>query len=317
MTQRPIGRSGLATPPLVLGGNVFGWTADEATSFRLLDAFVSGGGTMVDTAQMYSDWVEGHGGGESEAVIGAWLADRGSRDKVQIATKASRRRGETGGFLSPERIRDGLDDSLQRLQSEYVDLFYAHFDDPDTPLADTLAAFDEVVRSGKVQAIAASNYSTERLAAALAISDERGYARFEAVQPQYSLLERGEFEGELQRLCEAESLGVLTYFSLASGYLTGKYRGAGDLDGASRGGMVKDYLNGTGPDILAVMDDIAEECGASHSRIALAWLMARPGVTAPIASATAVSHVDDMLAAMNLTLSDEQLARLNEVSAPA
>ena len=317
MTRRSIGRSGLSTPPLVLGGNVFGWTADKATSFRLLDAFVSGGGTMIDTAQMYSDWVEGHGGGESEAVIGAWLADRGSRDKVQIATKASRRTGETGGFLSPDRIRGGLDESLRRLRSEHVDLFYAHFDDPDTPLADTLAAFDELVRSGKVRAIAASNYGPERLAAALAISDERGYARFEAVQPQYSLLERGEFEGELQRLCEAESLGVLTYFSLASGYLTGKYRDAADLDGASRGGMVEGYLSGTGPRILAVMDGIAEECGASHSRIALAWLMARPGVTAPIASATEVSHVDDMLAAMDLTLSDAQLARLNEVSAPA
>ncbi len=316
MNQRAIGQSGLSTPPLVLGGNVFGWTADKAMSFRLLDAFVDGGGTMIDTAQMYSHWVPGHSGGESETVIGQWLADRGSRDKVQIATKASGRKGESGGFLQPDRIRSGLDDSLRRLQSDHVDLFYAHFDDPDTPLVDTLATFDELVNSGKVRAIAASNYSAERLAAALAISDERGYARFEAMQPLYSLVERTEFEGDLQQLCQSEALGVFTYFSLASGYLTGKYRNAGDLDGASRGSMVKDYLNGSGPDILAVMDSIANESGASHSQIALAWLMARPGVTAPIASATRLSHIEDMLAAMNLTLSDEQLTRLTEISRP-
>ena len=317
MRQRSIGRSGLSTPPLVLGGNVFGWTADKAMSFRLLDAFVAGGGTMIDTAQMYSNWVAGHSGGESETVIGQWLADRGSRGRVQIATKASRDKGETGGFLRPDRIRSGLDESLRRLRCDHVDLFYAHFDDPDTPLVDTLAALDELVRGGKVRAIAASNYSAERLAAALAISAEHGYVRFEALQPLYSLVERAEFEGELQRLCQSESLGVFTYFSLASGYLTGKYRHAGDLDGASRGSMVEGYLNGRGPDILAVMDRVAEECGASHSQIALAWLMRRPGVTAPIASATELSHVDDMLAAMDLTLSDEQVAGLTEVSTPA
>jgi len=307
MTERPLGQSGLSIRPFVLGGNVFGMTADKAASFAVLDRFVELGGGMIDTADVYSAWVPGHKGGESEAMIGAWLKQSGARDRVRIATKV----GMMEGGLRPDRIRSAVQGSLDRMGVDTIDLYFAHKDDPDVPLDEVLGAFGELVDAGTVRAIGASNYSADRLAEALRVSAEKGLPRFSAMQPELNLIDRAQYEGPLQQLCIAEGLGVVTYFSLASGYLTGKYRDEGDLGKSPRGGKAKAYMAGKGPAVLAVMDRIAAETGATLAQIALAWVAAQPGVTAPIASATSVAQLDDIIGSLDVTLTPEQIGALN------
>ncbi|MGE0043764.1 MAG: aldo/keto reductase, partial [Vicinamibacterales bacterium] len=311
--SRQLGASGISTPPVILGGNVFGWTADRDTSFAVLDAFVAGGGRMIDTADIYSRWVPGHTGGESESVIGAWLAARGRRDDVVIATKVG---GEMHGSkgLRPERIAAQVDGSLRRLGTDYIDLYFAHWDDPDTPLEATLEAFDTLVTAGKVRAIGASNHDAARLAQALDISAARGLASYTVLQPHYNLVERAIFEGPLQDLCVARAVAAVPYFSLASGFLTGKYRRAGDEAGKARAGAVAKDLNDRGLAVLAAVEAVAAEAGATPAQVALAWLAAQPAVAAPIASATSVAQVEDLLGAMRLTLTPAQLATLDAAS---
>ena len=307
MTEHALGQSGLSIRPFVLGGNVFGMTADREASFAVLDRFVELGGGMVDTADVYSAWVPGHKGGESESMMGAWLKESGARDRVMIATKV----GMMPGGLKPDRIREAVRGSLDRLGTDVIDLYFAHKDDPDVPLDEVLGAFAELVDAGIVRAIGASNYSAERLAEALRVADEKGLPRFTAMQPELNLLDRTQYEGPLQQLCIDEGLGVVTYFSLASGYLSGKYREPGDLGKSPRGARVKPYLEGRGPAVLAVMDAIAAETGATPSQIALAWVAAQPGVTAPIASATTVAQLDELIGSVALKLSEDHLAALS------
>jgi aryl-alcohol dehydrogenase-like predicted oxidoreductase len=306
MTRKSLGKSGLSIRPFVLGGNVFGMTAGRDQSFAVLDRFVELGGGMIDTADVYSAWVPGHKGGESESMMGAWLKQSGARDKVLIATKV----GMMPGGLKPDRIRDAVQGSLDRLGVDAIDLYFAHKDDPDVPLDEVLGAFAELLDAGTVRAIGASNYSADRLAEALRVADEKGLPRFTAMQPELNLLDRDQYEGSLQQLCIDEGLGVVTYFSLASGYLSGKYRKPEDLGGAARGERVKPYLEGKGPAVLAVLDRIAAEIGATLSQIALTWVAQQPGVTAPIASATTVTQLDELLGSEDLTLDAEQLAAL-------
>ena len=307
MSVRALGQSGLSIRPFVLGGNVFGMTAGHDASFAVLDRFALLGGGMIDTADVYSAWVPGHKGGESESMMGAWLKESGARDSVLIATKV----GMMPGGLKPDRIRDAVQGSLDRLGTDVIDLYFAHKDDPDVPLDEVLGAFAELVDAGIVRAIGASNYSAERLAEALWVADEKGLPRFTAMQPELNLLDREQYEGALQKLCIDEGLGVVTYFSLASGYLSGKYRSVDDLGKSPRGARVKPYLDGKGPAVLAAMDRVAAETGATLSQIALAWVAAQPGVTAPIASATTVEQLDELMGSLDLTLGDEQLAALS------
>lgn len=306
MSEKPLGQSGLSIPPFVLGGNVFGMTADRKASFAVLDRFVERGGGMIDTADVYSAWVPGHKGGESESMMGAWLKESGARDRVLIATKV----GMMPGGLRPDRIREAVHGSLDRLGIDVIDLYFAHKDDPDVPLGEVLGAFAELVDAGIVRAIGASNYSAGRLGEALRISDEKGLPRFTAMQPELNLLDRAQYEGALQQLCIDEGLGVVTYFSLASGYLSGKYREPDDLGKSPRGARVKPYLEGRGPAVLSVMDRIAAESGATLSQIALAWVAAQSGVTAPIASATTAEQLDELMGSLDLRLSEDQLAVL-------
>jgi len=316
MEKRKLGVSGLETIPLVLGGNVFGWTADRDASFAVLDAFVAGGGTMIDTADVYSAFAPGNKGGESETMIGEWLKRRGRRDDVLIATKVGLLAGTGGEGLAPSRIEAAVDESLARLQTDYIDLYFAHRDDPDVPILDALAVFDKLVRAGKVRAIGASNYKSSRLAEALRVSDDNGFARFTVLQPLYNMMERPAFERALQKLVIDEGLGVVPYFSLASGFLSGKYRSEADAGGKARSGFVTKYLNDRGMAVLAALDAVAGETGATQAQVALAWTMAQPGITAPIASATKVSQLEDLLGATTLRLTDAQLRRLDEASAP-
>ncbi|MGH6652903.1 MAG: aldo/keto reductase [Sphingopyxis sp.] len=308
MTEKPLGQSGLSIRPFVLGGNVFGMTAGRDASFAVLDRFVERGGGMMDTADVYSAWVPGHKGGESESMMGAWLKSSGARDKILIATKV----GMMPGGLKPDRIRDAVQGSLDRLGTDTIDLYFAHKDDPDVPLDEVLGAFAELIDAGIVRAIGASNYSAERLAEALRVADDKGLPRFTAMQPELNLLDRDQYQGALQDLCVAEGLGVVTYFSLASGYLSGKYRSADDLGQSARGPRVKPYVEGKGPAMLSVMDRIAAETGASLSQIALAWVAAQPGVTAPIASATSVAQLDEILGSEDVVLTDAQFAALTD-----
>lgn len=311
MTERALGKSGLSIRPFVLGGNVFGWTADRAASFAILDRFAARGGGMIDTADVYSAWVPGHRGGESEAMIGAWLRESGARDQVLIATKV----GMGEGGLRPDAVRAAAQNSRDRLGVDAIDLYFAHQDDPDVPLDEVLGAFGELRDAGIVRAIGASNYSAERLGEALRVADAKGLPRFTAMQPELNLLDRAQYEGALQRLCIAEGLGVIPYYSLAAGYLSGKYRSADDLGQSPRGYKAKAYMAGKGPAVLAVMDRIAAETGASLAQIALAWVAAQPGVTAPIASATTVAQLDDIMDSMALRLTGEQLTALTEAGA--
>jgi hypothetical protein len=307
--QKPLGTSGLLTPPLILGGNVFGWTADEPTSFRILDAFVAGGGVMIDTADVYAAWVPGLKGGESESVIGTWLARRGRRDDVAIATKV----GFIGG-LSAANIERAVEGSLRRLRTDRIDLYYAHRDDADVPLEETLVAFDKLVRAGKVGALGASQITAPRLEAALDISTANGWTSYSVLQAGYSLLDRT-IEIDLVPFARRRGLGVATFYSLANGYLTGKYRSPADLGKSVRGDRVAAYLDGNGPHVLAALDEIAAELNATPAQIALAWTAAQPGITAPLASATSVEQVEELLGCLRLRLTAEQIGRLDRALA--
>ena len=309
--MRELGTSGLTTPRLVLGGNVFGFTVKGEEAFRVLDRFVDAGGTMIDPADVYSAWVPGHVGGESETLIGEWLKRRGRRDDVLIATKVGMLAGEGGEKLEPERVAAAAAASLKRLATDYIDLYYAHQDDPATPLEETLGAFDALQKDGKVRVLGASNYSADRLAEACRISQDRGLSRYEVLQPEYNLMARDSFEGPLQSLCVAQNIGVLPYFGLASGFLTGKYRSKEDLGKSVRGDRIPKYMNPRGFAVLGALDEVAGETGGTQAQVALAWLAAQPGVTAPIASATSVEQLDELVGSMNLDLSADQIERLS------
>ena len=313
MEKRELGHSGLFTTPLVLGSNVFGWTADEATSFRVLDAFVGAGGTTIDTANVYSAWVDGHRGGESETVIGKWLRQRHRRDDVLIATKVGMKMGDGSQGLSKAYIKQAVEDSLRRLQTDYIDLYQSHQDDETLPVTEPLEAYAELLREGKIRAIGASNFQADRLRAALLASQEHGLPRYETLQPEYNLYDRQDFEQSLLPVCQEFGLGVIPYFGLASGFLTGKYRTEADLDQSVRGSTVgKKYLNDRGRKILRALDTVADRHHATQAEVALAWLMAQPGITAPIASATSVAQVRDLAGAMTLTLSPDDVRLLDE-----
>ena len=312
----PDGRTGgLTISPLVFGGNVFGWTADQATSFALLDAFMDAGFDAVDTADAYSRWVPGHEGGESETLIGQWLKARGRRDDVKILTKVGSDMGQGHNDLSPGWIERAVEDSLRRLRTDYIDLYQTHWPDPSTPQEETLSALDRLVRSGKVRAIGTSNHSAEQVTEALAISEREGLAAYATIQPHYNLYSRATFEGPLQDLAVAKGLGVITYFSLESGFLTGKYRTVDQVAGTARERMLVDKFDERGVRILAVLDGVAQRNEATSAQVALAWLLAQPGVTAPIVSATSVTQLSEVLKAATLELSTEDLAELTEASA--
>ncbi|HEY4250595.1 MAG TPA: aldo/keto reductase [Roseomonas sp.] len=315
METRALGRSGLSVPPLVFGGNVFGWTVDAAASFRLLDTCVEAGLNAIDTADVYSAWAPGNKGGESETVIGDWLKRRGRRDDVLILTKVGIEIPGRGKGLSAAWIRTAVEDSLRRLGVETIDLYQAHRDDPTVPLEETLAALGALVRQGKVRAIAASNYTAPRLKEALETSAALGLPRFESLQPHYNLMERG-IEADLLPLCQAEGLGVIPYYALASGFLTGKYRSEADAGKSVRGkGVAGKYLNARGMAVLAALDAAAARLGATPAQVALAWMIARPGITAPIASATTVEQLADLAKAAALRLDAEAIAALDAASA--
>lgn len=314
MELRNLGRSGIRVGPLALGGNVFGWTADEAASFRVLDAFVDAGLNLIDTADAYSTWAPGNKGGESETIIGKWLKRSGKRDRVVVATKVG---WEMPGRpqrkdLSAAWIREEVENSLRRLQVEFIDLYQSHHDDLQTPQEETLAAHAELIKAGKVRAIGASNFSAERLASALKISAEKGLPRYETMQPHYNLYDRSHYEGPLEDLCWREGIGVITYFSLASGFLSGKYRSEADLSKSARGGGMKDRLNPRGLRILDALDQVAQAHDVRPATVALAWLIARPGITAPIASATSPEQLEDQIAATRLTLAADEIRLLDE-----
>ncbi|MGJ5208050.1 aldo/keto reductase [Bradyrhizobium sp. HKCCYLR20261] len=316
MKMRPLGRSGLNVPPLCFGCNVFGWTVDEAASFRLLDKVLESGLTFLDTADVYSRWVPGHTGGESETIIGKWMKQRGNRAHVILATKVGMDMGDGKVGLKADYIARAVEDSLRRLQTEFIDLYQSHKDDESTPQEETLAAYDRLIKAGKVRVIGASNFSAERLQAALDVAKANNLPRYESLQPDYSLAERSVYEGALQRVCEQNEVGVITFFSLAAGFLTGKYRSDADFGKSPRGqrGIPK-YMNERGMRILAALDAVAAETGAQQASVALAWLLAKPSVTAPIASATKPEHVDTLVAATQLTLTADQVARLDAASA--
>ena len=314
MQQRQLGRSALSVAPLAFGGNVFGWSADEQRSFKLLDAFVDAGFNLIDTADVYSAWVPGNRGGESETIIGKWLKRGGKRDQVVIATKVAKWVEHPG--LSPMNIRQALEGSLKRLQTDHIDLYQAHEDDATVPLTETLSAFAELIKEGKVRAIGASNYGADRFADALQVSKEHSLPRYESLQPEYNLVSRAGYEKELEPLIRQENVGVISYYALASGFLSGKYRSESDLTKSSaRGGSVKKYLNPKGLQVLATLDEIAAAHKATPSQVALAWLIARPGITAPIASATSVEQLHELFGAATLSLTSDEIAALNQASA--
>ncbi len=317
MQSRELGRSGLHTAPLAFGGNVFGWTADRATSFALLDAFVDGGFNLIDTADVYSRWVPGHSGGESETVIGDWLAapgNAGKRDKVLIATKVGKDMGGDKIGLSRRWIRQAVDESLRRLRTDHIDLYQSHDDDAKTPLEETLGAYAELIKEGKLRAIGASNHTAPRLAEALTVSERLGLPRYETLQPLYNLMDRAAYEAELEPLCRAQGLGVINFFGLARGFLTGKYRSEADLGKSPRGAGCKGYLNPRGDRVLAALDALAQTHKATPAQVALAWQIARPGLTAPICSATSTAQWAELAGAARLALSAADIAALNAAS---
>jgi len=313
MQQRSLGKSALSITPLAFGGNVFGWSADEKRSFELLDAFVDAGFNLVDTADVYSAWVPGNKGGDSETIIGRWFKQSGKRNRVVIATKVAKWDKQPG--LSPVNIAQAVEGSLKRLQTDHIDLYQAHEDDATVPLEETLDAFGRLIEAGKVRVIGASNYSADRLAEALKVSRENNLPRYETLQPDYNLIDRAGYEKDLEPLIRKENIGVINYYSLASGFLSGKYRSENDLAKSSaRGGAVKKYLNPRGLQILAALDDVASSHRTKPAQVALAWLMARPGITAPIASATSIEQLQELVGAAKLTLNDTDIAQLNSAS---
>jgi aryl-alcohol dehydrogenase-like predicted oxidoreductase len=316
METRQLGRTGLQIAPLVFGGNVFGWTADEATSFAMLDRFIDAGLDAIDTADAYSRWVPGHQGGESETIIGKWLAaDRSRRKRVTLITKVGVDLGPGRKGLSEKRILAAVEDSLRRLQTDVIDLYLSHYPDPDTPIEETLSAYDKLLKAGKVRAIGCSNYDAGQLRAALDAAQEKSLPRYEVLQPEYNLIDRAGFESGLRELCIAEGMGVITYYSLASGFLSGKYRSDQDLGKSARGGGVAKYLNPRGMRILDALDKVANAHSAKPAEVALAWLIAQRGVTAPIASATSVEQVESLIRSVNLKLPEQDLQLLDAASA--
>ncbi len=315
MEKRRLGRSDLLVSPLCLGSNVFGWTVDEPSSFKLLDAYVEAGLNFIDTADVYSTWVPGNTGGESETIIGNWMKARGNRDKVVIATKVGSEMGPNRKGLSKAYIRSAVEASLQRLQTDYIDLYQSHRDDPHTPQQETLEAYGELIREGKVRVIGASNFSAARLAEALDLSSRLDLPRYESLQPQYNLYDRSGYESELEPLCREQEIGVIPYYALASGFLTGKYRSEADFGKSVRGARMASYLDERGKRILSALDEVAAGQNATPAQVALAWLMARPGLTAPIASATNLEQMKDLVAAVSLELSSAEIEALNRASA--
>ncbi|MFX1735349.1 aldo/keto reductase [Paraburkholderia sp. A1RI_3L] len=313
MQKRTIGTSSLQVAPLMFGGNVFGWTIDEATSFSILDAFVDAGLDFIDTADVYSAWVPGNEGGESETIIGKWLAKSGKRDKVVLATKVGKHAKRRG--LSAGNILLAAEDSLRRLQTDYLDVYFSHEDDGETPLAETLGAYQRLIEAGKVRVIGASNYSGARLEEALDVLRRNGLPQYQLVQPEYNLYDRAGYEADIEPVALAQRLGVVPYYSLASGFLTGKYRSRADLAKSARGGRVERYLDHRGMRILGALDNVAERRGATPAAVALAWLMARPSVTAPIASATSLGQLESLVAAVHLKLDPADIQALNDASA--
>jgi aryl-alcohol dehydrogenase-like predicted oxidoreductase len=315
MEKRQLGNSGLQVAPLAFGGNVFGWTADEPTSFALLDAFVDADFNLIDTADVYSTWVQGHSGGESETIIGKWLKRSGKRAKVVIATKVGKEMGTNRKGLSKAYILQAVEDSLRRLQTDYIDLYQSHADDPQTPLEETLAAYDQLIRQGKVRAIGASNFSAHRLAESLDVSEQTGYPRYESLQPLFNLYDRVDYEKELQPLCREKGLGVISYFSLASGFLTGKYGSKTDLSKSARGKFVEKYINERGFRIVRALKKVAQQHKLTPAQVALAWLISQPTITAPIASATNLDQLNELIEAATIELNPSVIDQLNQASA--
>ncbi|HET9763589.1 MAG TPA: aldo/keto reductase [Casimicrobiaceae bacterium] len=315
MERRPLGKSGFDVAPLAFGGNVFGWTADEAMSFRLLDQFVEAGFNLIDTADSYSRWVSGHQGGESETIIGRWIARRGRHDDVVIATKVGSDMGQGHKVLRKDYILQAAEASLRRLKLDCIDLYQSHWDDANTPFEETLEAYDRLIRDGKVKAIGASNYSAARLAQALEVSGATGLPRYATLQPHYNLYERSGFEGELQELCVREDLGVISYYALAAGFLTGKYRAEADFKKSARGAGMKKFLNPRGTKILDALDSVCARVHATPAQVSLAWLMSRPGVTAPIVSAIHPEQLREILHAVAIRLDADAIRMLDAASA--
>ena len=314
MNKHALGRSGLQVSPLCFGGNVFGWTADEATSFKLLDAWVDAGLNFIDTADVYSRWVPGHSGGESETIIGKWLKKSGKRDKVVIATKVGKDMGDAKVGLAPAYIRSAVEASLKRLQTDVIDLYQSHDDDAKTPLAETMGAYADLIKAGKLRAIGASNFTAARLSEALAVSEAHGLPRYECLQPLYNLVERPAYEAELEAVCVHHGLGVINFFALASGFLSGKYRTAADLNQSPRGEGAAKYLNAHGLGVLAALDSVAARLNSTPAQVALAWQIARPSITAPIASATSLDQLKGLVAAASLKLDADAIRSIDLAS---
>jgi aryl-alcohol dehydrogenase-like predicted oxidoreductase len=316
MEKRRLGQSSLEVPPITLGCNVFGWTADEKTSFALLDAWLAAGFNFLDTADVYARWVKGSTGGDSETIIGKWLKARGNRDKIVLATKLGIEMAPGKKGLSRAYMQTAVEDSLHRLQTDYIDLYQSHRDDPDTPIEETLSAYADLIKAGKVREIGASNFSADRLAESLKISTDKGLPRYQSLQPQYSLVERAGFEGPLEDLCLKEKVGVIGYYSLASGFLTGKYKSRADAEGRARGKGVEKYLNDYGFGVIKALEEVAARYEAKPGQVAMAWLIARPSVTAPIASVTTLEQVAELAEAAEIELDAESIAKIDAASKP-
>lgn len=316
MQKRKLGKTGVEVPPIMLGGNVFGWTVNEADSFRLLDAAFDAGLNFIDTADVYSKWIPGHAGGESETILGKWFASSGKRDRVFIATKLGMDMGDGKQGLAPKYIAQAVEASLRRLQTDRIDLYQSHKDDDKTPLDETLGAFDKLIQQGKVRFIGASNYNGARLREALETSKRKGLARYETLQPHYNLVERENYESDLAPVVAEYGLAVIPYFSLAGGFLTGKYRSESDVQGKARAGIVGKYVNARGLAVLDALDEVAKEYKSTPASVALAWLMAQPGIAAPIASATNEKQLADLVAATELKLDRASIEKLSRASAP-
>jgi len=316
MSKRELGRAGIQVPVLTFGGNVFGWTVDQTASFSLLDALLDHNLNFIETADVYSAWVEGNQGGESETIIGNWLKKTGKRDQIVLATKVGKPMGEGKVGLSPRYIKDAVEASLRRLQTDYIDLYQSHDDDADTPLAETMAAFDALIKEGKVRAVGASNYSAPRLAEALKVSKENGLARYETLQPLYNLYDRKVYEEALEKVVTDNGLGVINFYGLAAGFLTGKYRTQADASKSLRGeSVIARYLDERGLKVLRGLDQVAEKHGAQPGQVALAWQIARPSITSPIVSATSLQQLNELAQAATLKLDDADIQTLNDASA--
>jgi aryl-alcohol dehydrogenase-like predicted oxidoreductase len=314
MEKRELGKSGIMVHPFAFGGNVFGWTIDEKQSFEILDAYVDSGLELIDTADVYSRWKPGNKGGESEAIIGDWLKKSGKRDKVIIATKVGKPMGDGMQGLSKKYITQAVEASLKRLQTDYIDLYQSHDDDQDTPLEETMAVFTDLIKQGKVRAIGASNFTGDRLKEALQVSKDNGFAQYQTLQPEYNLYSREDYEKDLEPVCRENNIGVITFFSLASGFLTGKYRSEADLSQSQRGGGIKKYLNERGYLILSALDKVAADYNTTPAAAAIAWVIARPGITAPIASATSIKQLQDITQAVHLKLDAAAIDLLTKAS---